>query len=116
MLVTGRIRPSQSPYAAGTLLVSKKDPNAPPRVVHDYRALNDNTIKDDTPLPHQDDIIRQGTHSWFLPRWIFQWRTIRVLWKNWIFIKWLSKLLLVYSNGWSCPMASATLSLPSNGS
>ena len=63
MLVTGRIRLSQSPYAAGTLLISKKDPNAPRRVVHNYRALNDNTIKDHTPLPCQDDIIRAGTRG-----------------------------------------------------
>jgi len=68
MLVTGRIRPSQSPYAAGTLLISKKDPSAPPRVVHDYRAINDNTIKDHTPLPRQDDIIRQGTRGWVLAK------------------------------------------------
>jgi len=30
-----------------------------PRVVHDYRALNENTVKDHTPLPRQDLIIRQ---------------------------------------------------------
>ena len=30
-----------------------------PRVVHDYRALNDNTIKDHTPLPRQDQILRR---------------------------------------------------------
>ena len=38
-------------------MVPKKDPNAMPRVVHDYRELNANTIKDHTPLPRQDNII-----------------------------------------------------------
>ena len=35
----------------------KKDPNAFPRVVHDYRGLNDNTVKDHTPVPCQDGIL-----------------------------------------------------------
>jgi hypothetical protein len=60
MLITGRIRPSQSHVAAGTWMIPKKDPNAMPRVVHDYRALNENTVKDHTPLPRQDDILRHG--------------------------------------------------------
>ena len=30
-----------------------------PHVMHDYHALNENTIKDHTPLPHQDLIIHQ---------------------------------------------------------
>jgi RNase H-like domain found in reverse transcriptase/Reverse transcriptase (RNA-dependent DNA polymerase) len=38
-------------------MVPKKNPNARPRVVHDYRALNDNTVKDHTPLPRQDEIL-----------------------------------------------------------
>ena|SRR5579859_2701013 len=39
-------------------MIAKSDPNAMPRVIHDYRALNTNTVKDHTPLPHQDDILR----------------------------------------------------------
>ena len=30
-----------------------------PRVVHDYRMLNENTVKDHTPLPRQDQILRR---------------------------------------------------------
>jgi len=40
-------------------MVPKKDPSTIPRVVHDYRALNENTVKDLTPLLCQDLIIRQ---------------------------------------------------------
>jgi hypothetical protein len=53
-LEAGRIRPSSSNMAAGAWMIPKKDPNAIPRVVHDYRQLNENTIKDHT----QEDIIR----------------------------------------------------------
>ena len=52
-----RIRPSSSNITSGTWMVPKSDPNAFPRVVHDYRALNSNTIKDYTPLPRQDEIL-----------------------------------------------------------
>jgi hypothetical protein len=57
-LAAGRIRPSSSNMSAGTWMVAKKDSNAFPRVVHDYRALNENTIKDHTPLPRQDEIMK----------------------------------------------------------
>jgi hypothetical protein len=53
----GRIRPSSSHIASGTWMIAKKDPKAMPRVVHDYRALNENTVKDHTPLPRQDVIM-----------------------------------------------------------
>ena len=39
-------------------MISKSDSAAMPRVVHDYRVLNENTIKDHTPLSRQDQIIR----------------------------------------------------------
>jgi len=56
-LAAGRIRPSSSSVASGTWMIPKKDSTARPRVVHDDRALNDNTVKDHTPLPRQDQII-----------------------------------------------------------
>jgi hypothetical protein len=46
-------------------MVPKKDQNAFPRVVHDYRALNDNTIKDHTPFPRQDEIIALSSKGKF---------------------------------------------------
>ena len=58
-LLAGHIRPSKSQFAAGTWMIPKKDPAAMSRIVHNYRALNDNTVKDHTPLPRQDLIIRQ---------------------------------------------------------
>jgi len=56
----GRIRPSSSNMAAGTWMIPKaKDLTTMPRVVHDYRMLNENTVKDHTPLPRQDQILRR---------------------------------------------------------
>jgi len=52
-----RIRPSSSHISAGTLMTPKKDPTVDPRVVHDYRELNERTVKDHTPLPRQDEIL-----------------------------------------------------------
>jgi hypothetical protein len=52
-----RIRPSSSHISAGTLMTPKKIPTADPRVVHDYRELNERTVKDHTPLPRQDEIL-----------------------------------------------------------
>ena len=65
-LESGRIRPSSSNMSAGTWMVPKNnktrnDPTAKRRVVHDFRALNDNTIKDYTPLPRQDEIMTQAS-------------------------------------------------------
>jgi len=51
-LIARHIRPSKSQFAAGTWMIPKKDPAAMPRVVHDYCALNENTVKDHIPLPH----------------------------------------------------------------
>ena len=57
-LKAGRIRPSSSHIASGTIMVPKEtDPDGMPRVVHDYRALNAETVKDHTPLTRQEDII-----------------------------------------------------------
>jgi len=58
-MTVGHIRPSKSSYVAGTWTIPKKDIRAIPQVVHDYCALNDNTVKDHTLLPRQDLILRQ---------------------------------------------------------
>jgi len=52
-----RIRPSSSHISAGTFMTPKKIPTVDPRVVHDYRELNERTVKDHTPLPRQDEIL-----------------------------------------------------------
>ena len=53
-----RIRPSSSHIASGTIMILKaSDPDGMPHIVHDYRALNAETVKDHTPLMRQEDII-----------------------------------------------------------
>ena len=47
----GRLVASKSHISSATFLVPKKDPNTFPRVLHDYQSLNENTVKDHTPLP-----------------------------------------------------------------
>jgi len=58
-LAAGRIQRSSSHITSGTWMIPKDDPNAMPRVVHDYCAINAKTLKDHTPLTHQDDIIER---------------------------------------------------------
>ena len=54
-LKTGKIRPSNSPYAAPCFFIAKKDGGR--RLVQDYRKVNKYTIKDKTPLPRIDDLL-----------------------------------------------------------
>lgn len=56
-LAAGRIRPSSSPVSSPAFLIPKKDPDALPRWVNDYRQLNTNTIPDNHPLPRIDDVL-----------------------------------------------------------
>ncbi|GAA5921705.1 hypothetical protein JCM1841_007097 [Sporobolomyces salmonicolor] len=56
-LEAGRLRPSTSPYASAAFVIPKKDPDADPRWVNDYRGLNSNTVKDRTPLPLPDLVL-----------------------------------------------------------
>lgn len=63
-LEAGIIRTSQSPYGAMALIVRKKD--GTPRVVVDYRGLNDITIKNGYPLPLMDELFdRVHGAKWF---------------------------------------------------
>ena len=54
-LEMGHIQPSKSPWGAPVLFVRK--PNGSLRMCVDYRALNDQTIKDRFPLPRIDDLL-----------------------------------------------------------
>ena len=49
-LKASRICPSSSHIASGTWMIPKEDPDVMPQVVHDYRSVNANTVKDHTPL------------------------------------------------------------------
>lgn len=55
LLRTGKIRPSDSPYASPIVLVRKK--NGELRMCIDYRALNKITVKDRFPLPVIEDCL-----------------------------------------------------------
>ena len=57
LLEKGYIRPSSSPWGAPVLLVEKKDGSL--RMVVDYRALNEVTIKNKYPLPMINDLFDQ---------------------------------------------------------
>ena len=53
----GYIRPSSSPWGSPVLLVEKKDGSL--RMVVDYHALNEVTIKNKYPLPTINDLFDQ---------------------------------------------------------
>ena len=57
LLNKGWIEESQSPYGASILFVAKKDGSL--RMCIDYRALNQLTVKDRSPLPRIDDLLSQ---------------------------------------------------------
>ena len=63
LLEKGYIRRSSSPWGAPVLLVENKDGSL--RVVVDYRALNEVTIKNKYPLPMINDLFDQlsGYHQ-----------------------------------------------------
>lgn len=57
LLEKGYIRPSSSPWGSPVLLVEEKDGSL--RMVVDYRALNEVTIKNKYPLPMINDFFDQ---------------------------------------------------------
>ncbi|EZG42932.1 putative retrotransposon protein [Gregarina niphandrodes] len=65
MIEKNVIRPSESPYASGVVLVKKKTGEW--RFCIDYRPLNQVTLKDEFPLPRIDDLLRTIRGSkWFI--------------------------------------------------
>lgn len=54
MLEAGLIRPSISPHGAPTFCIKKP---VGWRIVHDYRAMNQHTIRQSTPMPRKNDIF-----------------------------------------------------------
>jgi hypothetical protein len=54
---TGRIRPSKSPMASPVFFIKKKDGSL--RLVQDYRALNELTIKNRYPLPLISELVNK---------------------------------------------------------
>jgi hypothetical protein len=62
-LSLGVISPSKSPWGAPAFLVYR---NGKPRMVIDYRKLNEITIPDEFPLPRQEEILQALTGSQWL--------------------------------------------------
>lgn len=61
-LAAGLISESDSPYAAPAILVKKSDGSH--RLVVDYKKLNLITIKDSSPLPNMEDVLRKLGHGY----------------------------------------------------
>ena len=61
MIESGQLQVSKSPYGAMALIVRKKD--GTPRVVVDYRALNELTIRNKYPLPLMDELFDRVVHA-----------------------------------------------------
>lgn len=70
-LKSGKIRPSNSPQAAGFFFVKKSDGTLRP--CQDYRHLNDHTIKDAYPLPLISEIIDRTKNSKIFTKFDIRW-------------------------------------------
>lgn len=70
MLKLGLIRPSTSSFAAPSLFVKKADGQL--RMVVDYRALNQKTIRDRFPLPRISDLLDRLTAARFFSKFDLQ--------------------------------------------
>ncbi|KAA1089568.1 hypothetical protein PGT21_022459 [Puccinia graminis f. sp. tritici] len=73
------IRRSSSQYTSPTKIIPKKDPSALPHWVCDYRTLNSLTVRNWSPLPNVDELVRTvatgkvfSTHSGSRIAWLVE--------------------------------------------
>jgi hypothetical protein len=97
MLAVGVIRPSQSPWAAPVVVVSKKDGN--PRFCIDYRKLNAVTKRDSYPLPRIDKALDQLSKAKYLSTLDQHLVTGKFLWLKKTKRRLLLLLVLVFMSG-----------------
>ena len=72
-LAKGYIHPSKSPIASPFFFVAKKGGNLRP--VQDYRALNNITVKNTTPLPLIPELIDKLQGSRYFTKFDIRWGT-----------------------------------------
>ncbi|KIJ60970.1 hypothetical protein HYDPIDRAFT_62395, partial [Hydnomerulius pinastri MD-312] len=57
-LEAGWMRPLSRLHSCSMFIILKADPAVSPRMVNDFHILNHNTILDNHPLPHINEILR----------------------------------------------------------
>ena len=67
----GYIRESKSPYASTFFFIKKKDGKLRP--IQDYRKLNEQTIRNQYPLPLIPDLIAEVQNAWVFTKFNIRW-------------------------------------------
>ena len=112
-LEKGFIQPSNSPYGSPIPFVRKKTGEL--RMGVDYRALNDQTIKDRYPLPRIEEILdRLRGASHYTKFDLTTLATINLAWRLKTCPRQPSGPATASMSSRSCHLASATRRLPSN--
>ncbi len=112
-LVTGRIRPSKSPMASPVFFIKKKDGSL--RLIQDYRALNEMTIKNQYPLPLISELLDKLKKARYFTALDVRWDTIILGSKKEMNGKPLFAQIVDFTSQPSCSLPyQLTSNLPSN--
>ena len=96
----GYIRESKSPYASAFFFIKKKDGKLHP--IQDYRKLNEQTIRNQYPLPLIPDLIAEVQNAWVFTKFDIRWGTTTCKSKKGMSTKQHSKPNMASSNQESC--------------